>query len=174
MLIDISDIISSGNTERALEVPVGLTSFESRLGKFPIIRKSPVELQIVNRENKSLLIHGEADLDVGIPCSRCLKEVVTGLRIPIDKELTIEASGVAGEEPEDTVYLEGSGLDTDRLVYGEILMNWPMKVLCREDCKGICRVCGADLNEGDCGCQRTVPDPRMASIQDIFNKFKEV
>ncbi len=174
MLIDISDIISSENKERTLEVSVGLTSFESRLGKFPIIQKSPMELQIVNRENKSLLIHGKADLGVMIPCSRCLKEVATDLHVPIDKELTIEASEVRGEEPEDTVFLEGTCLDTDRLLYGEILMNWPMKVLCSKDCRGICRVCGADLNAGDCGCQRTELDPRMASIQDIFNKFKEV
>ena len=65
-------------------------------------------------------------------------------------------------------------MDTDRLVYDEILIGFPMKVLCREDCRGICAVCGANLNEGECGCDRTVPDPRMAVIRDIFNNFKEV
>lgn len=174
MLIDISDVISCENKERTQQVQIGLTSFDSKLGKFPIIRKPPMELTIENRENKRLLIRGEASLCVEIPCSRCLKEVPTDLRIPVDKELIIEASAVRGEEPEDTGYLDGQSLDTDRLIYGEILMNWPAKVLCREDCRGICKVCGADLNDGECGCQRTEPDPRMASIQNIFNNFKEV
>jgi uncharacterized protein len=78
------------------------------------------------------------------------------------------------EEMEETDYLIGFELDVDKLVYAEILVNWPMKVLCKEDCEGICKVCGANLNKGDCGCQRTELDPRMAAIQDIFSKFKEV
>mgnify|MGYP000090033718 CR=1 FL=1 len=78
------------------------------------------------------------------------------------------------EDVEDNDYLIGFNLDIDRLIYGEILVNWPMKVLCRDDCKGICKVCGMNLNKGDCNCQRTELDPRMAAIQDVFNKFKEV
>ena len=49
-----------------------------------------------------------------------------------------------------------------------------MKVLCKDNCKGICSRCGANLNKGDCGCDTWVPDPRMAAIQDIFKQFKEV
>ena len=45
---------------------------------------------------------------------------------------------------------------------------------CKEDCKGLCPVCGTNLNEKECGCDRTVADPRMAAIQDIFKNFKEV
>ena len=65
-------------------------------------------------------------------------------------------------------------LNLDRMVHDEILVNWPDKVLCRENCKGICPVCGQNLNDKDCGCDRVVLDPRMAKFQDIFNEFKEV
>ena len=65
-------------------------------------------------------------------------------------------------------------LDVDRLIASELMVNLPMKVLCREDCKGICRKCGKNLNEGACGCDDSVPDPRMSVIQDIFKQFKEV
>ena len=64
--------------------------------------------------------------------------------------------------------------DTNELAKSEILLHWPMKILCKDDCKGLCSKCGADLNYEECGCDRTVLDPRMAAIQDIFNKFKEV
>ena len=89
-------------------------------------------------------------------------------------KLDIEDSVLVDDEMEENDYLIGFELDVDKLVYAEILVNWPMKVLCKEDCEGICNVCGANLNKGDCGCQRTELDPRMAAIQDIFSKFKEV
>ena len=111
---------------------------------------------------------------VSIPCSRCLEEVPTDIHFSIDKDIKLEDSVVHDEDVEDNDYLIGFNLDIDRLIYGEILVNWPMKVLCRDDCKGICKVCGMNLNKGECNCQRTELDPRMAAIQDVFNKFKEV
>ena len=55
----------------------------------------------------------------------------------------------------------------------ELLMNMPMKILCREDCKGICNRCGANLNEGTCHCEEEPKDPRMAAILDIFREAAE-
>ena len=174
MTIDILDVLSRENKELTEKVQLGFTSFTSKLGDFPITKAAPIELQIKNRENKRLIIRGDVDLDASIPCSRCLEEVPTNIHFSIDKELKIENGAIVDEEVEETDYLIGLNLDIDRLIYGEILVNWPMKVLCREDCKGICKVCGADLNEGECDCDRTELDPRMSVIRDIFNNFKEV
>jgi uncharacterized protein len=153
---------------------IEMTTFSSRLGDFPILKKSPVKLRIANQENKKLFISGTVDMEVSIPCGRCLEEVPTSIHFDIDKELTIDGSVIIDEEMEETDYLIGFELDVDKLVYAEILVNWPMKVLCKEDCEGICNVCGMNLNKGTCDCQRTELDPRMAAIQDIFSKFKEV
>ena len=174
MIIDISKVVKSINKEVSEEVSIELTSFESRLGEFPILQKSPVVLTITNQENATLFIRGEVDLTIGIPCGRCLEEVPTQLCFNIDKKLDITDGALIDDEMEENDYMIGFELDVDRLVYAEILVNWPMKVLCKEDCEGICKVCGANLNKGDCGCQRTELDPRMAAIQDIFSKFKEV
>ncbi len=174
MLIDISEIVSCENKEITKEVSIELNSFISKLGEFPITKKAPIDIRIANRENKRLLIQGDVDLTVSIPCSRCLEDVPTDIHFTIDKELELNGSEVNDEEMEDTDYLIGLNLDIDKLIYGEILVNWPMKVLCKEDCKGICKVCGMNLNKGNCDCQRTELDPRMAAIQDVFNKFKEV
>ena len=174
MIIDISKVINSINKEISEEVVIDMTSFESRLGEFPILKKAPVELHIANRENKQLLISGNVRLEVAIPCGRCLEEVPTQICFDIDKELVINDGVIVDEEMEETDYLIGFELDVDKLVYAEILVNWPMKVLCKETCEGICKVCGTNLNKGACDCQRTELDPRMAAIQDIFSKFKEV
>ena len=174
MIIDISKVVKSINKEVSEEVSIEMDSFESRLGEFPILQKSPVVLRLQNQENKTLFITGSVDITVGIPCGRCLEEVPTHICFDIDKKLDIEDSVLIDDEMEENDYLIGFELDVDKLVYAEILVNWPMKVLCKESCEGICKVCGANLNKGDCGCQRTELDPRMAAIQDIFSKFKEV
>ena len=174
MIIDISKVVKSINKEVSEEVSIELTSFESRLGDFPILQKSPVVLTITNQENKTLFIRGAVDVTLSIPCGRCLEEVPTQICFDIDKKLDINDNVLLDDEMEENDYLIGFELDVDKLVYAEILVNWPMKVLCKEDCEGICNVCGANLNKGDCGCQRTELDPRMAAIQDIFSKFKEV
>ena len=174
MIIDISKVVKSINKEVSEEVSIELTSFESRLGDFPILQKSPVVLTITNQENAAVFIRGKVDVTLSIPCGRCLEEVPTQICFEIDKKLDINDNVLVDDEMEENDYLIGFELDVDKLVYAEILVNWPMKVLCKEDCEGICNVCGANLNKGDCGCQRTELDPRMAAIQDIFSKFKEV
>ena len=174
MIIDISKVVKSINKEVSEEVSIELTSFESRLGDFPILQKSPVVLTIANQENAAVFIKGSVDVTLSIPCGRCLEEVPTQICFDIDKKLDIKEGILVDDEMEENDYLIGFELDVDKLVYAEILVNWPMRVLCKEDCEGICNVCGANLNKGDCGCQRTELDPRMAAIQDIFSKFKEV
>lgn len=172
--IDISTIANSINKETEYEVALELTKFESRLGDFPILEKSPIVLKIANIENANISIQGVVDVVVAIPCGRCLEDVPTRIHFDIDKKLTIKEDTIVDEEMEETDYLIGFEMDVDKLVYAEILVNWPMKVLCKDDCKGICKVCGKNLNNGACNCQKTELDPRMAAIQDIFNKFKEV
>ena len=174
MNIDISMIAKSINKEMVQEVQLALDSFRSRLGDFPITSKEPIELHIRNQVNATVLITGTVDMEVMIPCSRCLEDVPTPIHFDIDKKLRIEEDGLVDDEMEQPDYLIGFELDVDKLVYAEILVNWPMRVLCKDDCKGICKVCGMNLNKGACSCQRTELDPRMAAIQDIFNKFKEV
>ena len=174
MKIDIALLGYSLLPEMPKTAEITLDMFSSRFGDFPISRKAPVELHICNQENAAELITGTVDIEVMIPCARCLEEVPTSIRFDIDKKLRIEEDGLVDDEMEQPDYLIGFELDVDKLVYAEILVNWPMRVLCKDDCKGICKVCGMNLNKGACSCQRTELDPRMAAIQDIFNKFKEV
>ena len=84
MLIDISDIVFGGRTEMTEAVPIGLTSFESRLGSFPITRSTPADLRITHLLDQRIRISGNAELTVTIPCSRCLAEVPTEFRLVID------------------------------------------------------------------------------------------
>ena len=141
-------------------------------GQFPIARKTPLSLRITNKGKKVLEIEGSVSLELLMPCDRCLKEVPTPVNISFDFEADMKLSDEARVEAlDESDFLHGSELDTDALVCSEAIMALPAKVLCREDCKGLCPVCGHDLNDGDCGCDRSVPDPRMAKIRDLFHSM---
>ena len=58
----------------------------------------------------------------------------------------------------------------DQLIIQELMLRVPAKVLCKEDCKGICYQCGKNLNYGSCDCREEPKDPRMAAILDLFNE----
>lgn len=173
MKVDLSDIISSENKEMSKQVQTELTAFRSKLGQFPIVKNTPFVLTFTNEDNKRLLIQGKTEVTIAIPCDRCLEDVDRVFPIRIGKEFDL-----TGEDEERSMeesnFMTGTNLDVDQLIFGEILVSWPMKVLCREDCKGICKRCGVNLNLTECQCPKTELDPRMAAIQDIFNQFKEV
>ena len=109
-----------------------------------------------------------------IPCDRCLEEVEVPFDLFIAQKLVAPDRADQDALEEQEAFMEGYSLNIDSLIDNEITTSWPMKVLCRPDCKGLCPVCGKDLNTGACGCDTFVPDPRMAAIMDVFNANKEV
>ena len=175
MQIHLSDITDSEGKHIQLQLDLDLDKISFQMGDYPILEKTPVELDITNTGNKVLEMKGIGAVVVGIPCDRCLEQVAVKIPYEIDQKLDMKKSDTERvQDLDENDYLTGMDLDVDRLVYLEVLMSWPLKVLCREDCKGICSRCGKNLNKGSCGCAEEPKDPRMAAISDIFSKFKEV
>ncbi len=174
MLVNLSDVLTSEGRKTHFSVPLEMTSFTSRLGRFLITEKNPVEFTFTNDGMNRAKVEGSVDLTFRTKCDRCLTEVPTSLKITFDRTVTSPDVELSEDSEDDQNFMEGYQLNVETFVYDEILVNWPMKILCRPECKGVCLVCGKNLNEGDCGCDTFVPDPRMAAIQDIFNANKEV
>ena len=169
MLIHLNDVLSCDGKVIFQTVDLEMDSFDSGLGSFPLIRKEPVELTITNLGEEQLKIEGRTELAAVIPCDRCLEEVKTLLKLAFNKEVDMKQTAEGRiKDLDETDFIIGYNLDVDKLVYSEILVNWPMKTLCREDCKGICRKCGTNLNHGSCSCDTVELDPRMAVIAEIF------
>ena len=124
---------------------------------------------------KELLITAETRLSVMIPCDRCLEDVKREFELNCVKHVDVGLSDAElTEELDESNFIDGYHLDVDKLLFHEILSSWPTKVLCREDCKGLCNVCGQNLNTGSCNCEDTGLDPRMSVVRDLFKNFKEV
>ena len=175
MLIDLSKVLTHEGKKQTVEVELPGDAFVSRLGSFPYAEKSPVTITVTHTENQVIKITGTGLVSVMIPCSRCLEPVKESFDIDIDEEVDMKMSEQERVEAlDESSYIIGRELDTDKLLHNEILISWPMRVLCKEDCKGICSRCGTNLNHGFCDCDAADLDPRMAVISDIFNMFKEV
>ena len=175
MLINLSDVLS--DQHKTVEETVRLEMEEIRLqsGTYPIIRKEPVHVKVEHIRGKELLITAETRLSVMIPCDRCLEDVKREFELNCVKHVDVGLSDAElTEELDESNFIDGYHLDVDKLLFHEILSSWPTKVLCREDCKGLCNVCGQNLNTGSCNCEDTGLDPRMSVVRDLFKNFKEV
>ncbi len=174
MLVNLSDVLTSAGKVENTTVPLEMTEFTSRLGSFSIREKSPVKFTFTNIGVNKAKVEGSVKLTFQTACDRCLAEVPTILDLQFDRVVTSPFVTTDEDADEHPDYMEGYQLNVETFVYNEILINWPVKILCKEDCKGVCPKCGQNLNMRECGCDTFVPDPRMAVLKDIFNANKEV
>ena len=174
MLINLTDVFTSEGNDRRESLVYEKDNFSYMGNDYKIREKSPVEMNFSNIGTGKVLITGKIKLVLDIPCDRCLKMVEVPLEVSFEQEVVSPDNGSQEEVEDEQDFMLGYELDVEAFVNSEILINMPVKVLCKPDCKGICKQCGHDLNEGDCGCDTFVPDPRMAAIKDIFNANKEV
>lgn len=173
--MNLTEVILNEGKVIQRQEEITFKEFKFPFGSYVIEKASPLFLTVENRGKKVLELTGKISFEVIIPCARCLEDVRTSLEVEFDKEVDMKMS----EEErlnalDESDFLHGYNLDVDKLVYGEALLNWPSRVLCKEDCKGLCNVCGQNLNRKTCNCDSTDLDPRMAKIRDIFSNFKEV
>ena len=116
----------------------------------------------------TLSYHGE--------CARCLAPV-DGV-FSLDFERTVAAEGMIDEErleelEDEYVVLEGHELSVDDALLEELTLSFPTRLLCSEDCEGLCPKCGKPKREGDCGCPTREIDPRLAILAKFFDSDEE-
>lgn len=175
MILNLSDVLSEQHKTIERDVAIDMEAFVSEAGEFPIVEKDMLSIKVAHMKERELSITGKGRVVVEIPCDRCLEPVREEILLDFAKHVDLAVSDEEQtEELDETNYIDGYVLDVDKLVYNEVLIGWPTKVLCSEDCKGICNVCGQNLNQGTCSCEDTSLDPRMSVIRDVFKNFKEV
>ncbi len=149
MLLQLRQLFDRVGDKKEIDLEIPL----EELGEYKIIGTfiTPISLngQVMNRA-------GVVSLDYTMRftirhlCDRCLNE--------FDREYSYDIShvlvkSVSSDNDEfEYVVCPGSSLDLNELAISDLLLQLPTKVLCTEDCKGLCLVCGKDLNDGDCGC----------------------
>jgi uncharacterized protein len=145
----------------------------------------------LERLGERVLLRARTRADLGAPCGRCLAPVAVPL--PVEFSLTfvpvekprhggerepgadrgkLRPAGSFGDANLNEEWYAGREIDLGPVVREQILLALPPYPLCREDCKGLCPVCGQNLNERECGCDRHVPDPRWAGLEKFRSRTK--
>ena len=132
-----------------------------------------VQLNVV-REYDHIRAHGCVATTVRLGCSRCLSEYDAEIGTPFTVFYLRATAGTSQDEEvelteEDLVSTSYSGdeIDFAREISAQVLMEIPVKPLCKEDCKGLCPVCGADLNEAECGCKDESSSFKFGGLKNL-------
>jgi uncharacterized protein len=113
------------------------------------------------------------------PCARCLEPVP----FPVDRsfELLFRPQSV-NEGPDERemqdkdaeiAFYRGDGVELEDILREQILLAVPIKIVCREECKGLCPQCGKNLNSGECQCEPVAGDPRWNALKDLRGKLSK-
>ena len=166
MLLGLSKIIDSPGASVPFSVSVDLSDLRYGVS-YPV--SEPVVAQGVVRNTAGvLLMKGNVATTIHGICDRCAAEFDRSIDFPIDVVLVTELSNEENED-EWVFPLEGDSADLDDIVRTVFVLNLDSKLLCKDDCKGLCHRCGKNLNDGPCGCQKEL-DPRFAALRQLLEK----
>lgn len=118
----------------------------------------------------------EANIELQVNCSRCLKTFNYPMLTKVNAELLPEEVVEADDELDDVIYYEDNLIDLAEVVKENIVLQLPMKMLCSKDCKGLCSLCGRDLNQHQCECNQAEEveevklDPRLAKLKELLHQ----
>ena len=127
----------------------------------------------VKKSGSEVHVSGRVETRVNVECDRCLKTielpVSAGFKLPYITGQEYETSHAAELTPDEMALsvFDGEAIDLDEIVREQILLSVPDRVLCEENCKGICSICGTNLNTGSCECKSSEVDPRWAALKDF-------
>lgn len=124
-----------------------------------------IDLQL-NKVLREVTVSGNVQFSIEAPCSRCLKTVKLDLKPEVNLVLTPKES----IEEEDDINHEtyaGDEVDISDYLREQIAMSLPFKVVCSENCKGLCPSCGINLNDETCECNSHRIDPRLAVLKNL-------
>ena len=120
-----------------------------------------------------VFVSGHVETRAQLECDRCLKLV----ELPVSADFALEyitgsdyessSTAALSEEELAVSVFDGQSIDVDEIVKEQILLAVPTRMLCREDCKGICPECGIDRNTGECSCVADDIDPRWAALKNL-------
>lgn len=174
MFLNLTEALT--NEDRVVSIQTETQIQEISVGKetYPGHALSPVSFVFTNTGKGKARIDAEAAFVFTASCDRCLKPVEQEISLAFSRQVWAPDAAADPAVYEEQPFMDGFVLDVEDLLISEIVTSWPMKILCKPDCKGICPTCGRDLNTGKCDCDSFVPDPRMAAIKDIFEAEREV
>lgn len=171
MFISLQEL-ESRTVRFELEVPPGQIDFDSKISQSGTLRAKG-EAQLVNHALGEIRVQGDLHVAVAGICDRCLDRAGYDIGNRFDliympaKDAVARSDDEVEEAGTDVGYYEGAGLELNDVLREVILLALPMQLTCKEECRGICPICGQNRNQQDCGCAPETSDDRWSKLKAL-------
>ena len=169
MRLDIHEIINVPGASAPFNFEPDLS--EAASGCVREIKQASAAGRVQNNAGV-LVLSADVDVVLECTCARCLCEFERTIHHETETMLSESAESVAPEEPEenpDIYTFEGNSVDVGEFIATDFILSLDDRLLCSEDCKGLCENCGANLNDGPCTCKKET-DPRLAALKQLLEE----
>ena len=176
MKLDLRPLLAGGRSlEFDYELPLDIDSEDPKGFFFGVSFPSPMKVkgEITNTAGYMRMTL-TMSVDYQAACARCLTPVSGCFSLDLEKTVASRdmLDGLDEDRLDDYAIIDDGFLDMDEPLLEQIEMEFPVRFLCRDDCRGLCHKCGHNLNEGECGCDTRDIDPRLEPLRKLLEKMK--
>jgi len=173
MFIDVGEIRKS--SERSFHFDLSEAVQPITIGNEEISFAAPVRISLdVKNTGRVLVFKGHISGDTNLICSRCLEKYRFQLDTYFEEKFchVSDVSDVTGDDQDtgDLHVFENNRIGLDDILLENIVLAVPMKNVCSESCRGLCGICGANLNKTECDCRTDDIDPRLSTLKKFFEQ----
>ena len=165
MKIDLTNLFNGSNEAVSIDYTLDLSDLSYGIYN-PIDDGADIKGSVYEKADVVYLDISVSFVFNGV-CDRCADEITKKMSFSLNKILV---PSLANDVDYDNyIVIENGILDLDELIKEEVQLFLPSKMLCKDDCKGLCYKCGKNLNYGKCSCKKEV-DPRMAALLQLLDE----
>lgn len=166
MLLDLRPVFEIPGHSIPIEMNLDAKDADDALYGETMSLLGPITVRGEVRNNAGIVtLDYSAGMKVSYLCDLCLDSCETTLKMRFSHQLARTLN--QGDEMQYRLVPDGT-LDMADVVREDVILEWPMTMLCREDCKGLCPECGANRNHGECSCETETGDPRLQALRDLL------
>jgi uncharacterized protein len=152
-------------------LPVGAILFDSEFEQqSPLNASGTAELHVSTEE---IRVQGKLQVSLRMECDRCTEPFIKNIEENFDliyvpaPETSPGAEIAIGPDDSHVGFYAGPGLELDDILQEQVLLALPLQRVCREECQGICPICGQNRNETECHCQTKITDDRWSGLRNL-------
>lgn len=166
MLLELKEIFLSeiGNRDISYEFDMSDVSVGA---SYPFISPVKVKANVSNHAGL-VILKANVAFDFSYPCDRCTVNTLKSFKYSFEHILSSDEEST--EDDSDYISVPDYLLELDRVIKDDILLELPSKILCSPSCKGLCPLCGKNLNEETCNCSVQKIDPRLEALRTLLEQ----
>ena len=164
MLFELKSVFQNEGEEKQVNYKLDIADIDID-GVFPF--RTPIDVTATAKNRASLVsLTIRACFSYSRSCDRCSTDFTREMDLLFEHKL---AQTLVDDGNDDYIETPDFKLELDDIVVSDILLSLPQKNLCKDDCKGLCQICGKNLNEGDCSCDKREIDPRLEMLKQFMD-----